>query len=74
MIRIVPEKKPRQFCGVFLCSLCSGLQASGADSAAGYFAQIFHSRFVASFGLAAIAVLLAPSSPLVPVLAGTSAK
>ena len=37
-----------------------------ADAAAGYFAQIFRSGFVANFGLAAIAVLLALSGPLVP--------
>ncbi|HEX4857374.1 MAG TPA: hypothetical protein VFV17_00055 [Usitatibacteraceae bacterium] len=37
-----------------------------ADSAAAYFAQIFRSGFVANFGLAAIAVLLALSGPLWP--------
>ncbi len=37
-----------------------------ADSAATYFAQVFRSGFVANFGLAAIAVLLALSGPLVP--------
>lgn len=37
-----------------------------ADSAAAYFAQIFRSGFVANFGLAAIAVLLALSGPLIP--------
>ena len=37
-----------------------------ADSAAAYFAQIFRSGFVANFGLATIAVLLALSGPLVP--------
>lgn len=37
-----------------------------ADSAATYFAQIFRSGFVANFGLAAIAVLLALSGPLMP--------
>ena len=37
-----------------------------ADSAATYFAQIFRSGFVANFGLAAIAVLLALTGPLLP--------
>ncbi len=37
-----------------------------ADSAATYFAQVFRSGFVANFGLAAIAVLLALSGPLAP--------
>ena len=37
-----------------------------ADSAASYFAQVFRSGFVANFGLAAIAVLLALSGPLFP--------
>ena len=37
-----------------------------ADSAATYFAQVFRSGFVANFGLAAIAVLLALSGPLIP--------
>ena len=37
-----------------------------ADSAAAYFAQIFRSGFVANFGLAAIAVLLALSGLLIP--------
>ena len=37
-----------------------------ADSAAAYFAQIFRSGFVANFGLAALAVLLALSGPLLP--------
>ena len=68
MIRIVPEKKPRQFCGVFLCSLCSSLQASKDDSVAGYFAQIFRSGFVANFTLAAIAVILALSGLLFPAM------
>jgi hypothetical protein len=39
-----------------------------ADAAASYFAQIFRSGFVANFGLAALAVLLATSSLLVPAL------
>jgi hypothetical protein len=37
-----------------------------ADAAATYFAQVFRSGFVANFGLATIAVLLALSGPLVP--------
>ena len=37
-----------------------------ADSAAAYFAQIFRSGFVANFGLAALAVLIALSGPLLP--------
>lgn len=37
-----------------------------ADAAAAYFAQIFRSGFVANFGLAAIAVLLALTGPLFP--------
>jgi len=36
-----------------------------ADAAAAYFAQVFRSGFVANFGLAAIAVLLALSGPLI---------
>lgn len=37
-----------------------------ADSAAAYFAQVFRSGFVANFGLATLAVLLALSGPLLP--------
>lgn len=37
-----------------------------ADSAAAYFAQVFRSGFVANFGLAAIAVLIALTGPLAP--------
>jgi hypothetical protein len=37
-----------------------------ADAAAAYFAQVFRSGFVANFGLATIAVLLALSGPLLP--------
>ena len=54
--------------GVYGKALMSKLVARFgiADSAAAYFAQIFRSGFVANFGLAAIAVLLALSGPLVP--------
>lgn len=37
-----------------------------ADAAAAYFAQVFRSGFVANFGLAALAVLIALSGPLLP--------
>ncbi len=37
-----------------------------ADSAAAYFAQVFRSGFVANFTLAAVAVLIALSGPLLP--------
>jgi hypothetical protein len=54
--------------GIYGQALISKLVArfGVADSAAAYFAQIFRSGFVANFGLAAIAVLLALSGPLVP--------
>ena len=54
--------------GIYGQALMSRLVArfGVADSAAAYFAQIFRSGFVANFGLAAIAVLLALSGPLVP--------
>ena len=54
--------------GIYGQALMSKLVArfGVADSAAAYFAQIFRSGFVANFGLAAIAVLLALSGPLVP--------
>lgn len=54
--------------GIYGQALMSKLVArfGVADSAAAYFAQIFRSGFVANFGLAAIAVLLALSGPLMP--------
>ena len=54
--------------GIFGETLMSKLVArfGVADSAATYFAQIFRSGFVANFGLATMAVLLALSGPLLP--------